>query len=233
MKKLMFVLSFAILVIGSLGCSSENEKDFRDVSWGTKIDKVISTEEKNGNSGYEEDVHNEHEKSIEYSNLVVLGKKADAKYVFTDLLDNDSILEMMEEGKELSEELNNPNTTETRKEEIYKIMDQRLEEMENAADEYPLDDFLLHEATYYFGMLNSQDSDEILEELTNKYGQPGSKTFDNSIIYLWDTDRSKIEFRPERYSTINYTANYSVMEKFADVDKYNKKANSKESKNDL
>ncbi|WP_458460648.1 hypothetical protein, partial [Paenibacillus sp.] len=138
MKKLMFVLSFAILVIGSLGCSGENEKDFRDVSWGTKIDKVISTEEKNGNSGYEEEVHNDHEKSIQYSNLIVLGKKADAKYVFIDLLDNDSYLDKMEEGRIWSEELDNPNTTEARKDEIYKLMDQRVEEMDNAADEYPL-----------------------------------------------------------------------------------------------
>ncbi|WP_091017486.1 MULTISPECIES: hypothetical protein [Paenibacillus] len=232
MKKLMFVLSFAILVIGSLGCSSENEKDFRDVSWGTKIDKVISAEEKNGNLGYEEDVHNDHEKSIEYSNLVVLGKKADAKYVFTDLLDNDGILEMMEEGSELSEELNNPNTTETRKEEIYKIMDQRLEEMENAADAYPLDDFLMIEASYDFGTLTNKDSDEILEELTNKYGKPELESYNNSFIYNWTSDRSTIEYWTKS-SSIKYKARYSIMEKFADVDKYNKKLNSKTSKDEL
>ncbi|MCM3173446.1 hypothetical protein [Paenibacillus sp. MER 99-2] len=233
MKKLMIALCVIILVLTGLGCSSESKKDFRDVSWGTKLDKVISMEKKNGNAGYEEEIHDEHEKSIEYSNLIVLGKKADATYVFIDLLDNDSIMGLMEESKILFEELDNPNTTEARKDEIRKLMDQRMEEMQNAADEYPLDDFLLHEASYDFGMLSSKDSDELLAELTSKYGDPKSETYANSLVYLWENDRSTIKYSPERYSTIDYTAKYSIMEQFADVDKYNKKSNSKESKDEL
>lgn len=48
MKKMMFVLSFAALVFTILGCSNGNANDFRDFSWGTKIDKVISTEKRMG-----------------------------------------------------------------------------------------------------------------------------------------------------------------------------------------
>ncbi|WP_426334474.1 hypothetical protein ACN9MH_10155 [Paenibacillus silvae] len=233
MKKFMLGLCVSILMLASLGCSNESTKDFRDVSWGSKLDKVISIEKKNGNAGFEEEIHNEHEKSIEYSNLIVLGKKADAEYVFIDLLDNDSFQDRWEESRKWTEELDNPETTQARKDEIYKLMDQRLEEMENQADEYPLDDFLLHEASYRFEMLNAKESDEILAELTSKYGDPKSETYANSITFLWENDRSKIEYSPERYSRIKYTAKYSVMEQFADVDKYNKKANSKESKNEL
>ena len=79
----MLILCVTFLVLVSLGCSSERTKDFRDVSWGTKLDKVISAEKKNGNAGYEEEIHNEHEKSIQYANLTVLGKKADATYVLS------------------------------------------------------------------------------------------------------------------------------------------------------
>lgn len=46
MKKIMLILTFFMLVLASLGCSSETVKDFREVSWGSKINKVISSEEK-------------------------------------------------------------------------------------------------------------------------------------------------------------------------------------------
>lgn len=232
MKKMMFVLSFAALVFTILGCSNGNANDFRDFSWGTKIDKVISTEKKNGNATYEEDNFYEHEKSITYSNLIVLDKKADATYVFIDLLDNTSRQDLMNESNTLLKELENPETTESRKEEIYKLMDQRIEEMKTAASSYPLDDFLLRQAFYHFDTLSSQESDEILAELTQKYGEPKIETFANSLIYLWENDRSNIEYDTGR-SRIMYSAKYSIMEQFADVDKYNKKSNSKESNDEL
>lgn len=46
MKKFMLGLCVSILMLASLGCSNESTKDFRDVSWGSKLDKVISIEKR-------------------------------------------------------------------------------------------------------------------------------------------------------------------------------------------
>lgn len=232
MKKIVLILTFSMLVLASLGCSSETVKDFREVSWGSKINKVISSEEKNGNTNYEEKVHNDHEKSINYSDVVVLGKTADAEYSFTNLLDNEGISEKIEDNSILREELDNVNTTDARKDEIRKTLDEQLEDMMKQAYEYPLDDYLLIEASYDFGTLTNPESDEILEELTNKYGKPELESYNNAFIYNWTSDRSTIEYWTKS-SSIKYKARYSIMEKFADVDKYNKTLNSKTSKDEL
>lgn len=220
LKKSLFVVLFAFLLT-IVGCSGEKAKDFRVSNWGDTVDQVIAAEEQNGNENPETDVDS-NETTVTYSDIVISGQLGDAEYTFVNERDKPSLGEYAyyNGGEKISKSYSK-EISESRKDELNKEYDELLEKLKEEYDALPdtyvFDDYRLESADYDFYDLTEEASKKLLEELTDKYGEPERKTND---IISWRKGDTQIScYYSTTHTSITYSANFQVMSKFSKLNK--------------